>query len=57
MRDFEMGGELGGALESNGNILTSTADKDCDPYSGSWANRGLLCRVYKVSDADQKEVN
>lgn len=56
MRDFEFGGELGGALESNGNILTSTADDYCDPYSGSWANRGLLCRVYKVEEAELKEV-
>ena len=54
MRDIPLGGELGGALESNGNMLTSTADEHCDPYSGSWANRGLLCRVYKV---DSKEVN
>jgi thiosulfate reductase / polysulfide reductase chain A len=40
--------ELGGCLESNTNVLTSVADEDCDPIGGSWANKGLLCRVYKV---------
>ena len=48
--------ELGGCLESNTNVLTSTADEDCDPLSGSWANRGLLCKVYKVDGSDKKEV-
>jgi anaerobic selenocysteine-containing dehydrogenase len=47
--------ELGGYLESNTNVLTSTADEDCDPLSGTWANRGLLCRVYKVNGPDEKE--
>ncbi|MEM5818228.1 MAG: molybdopterin dinucleotide binding domain-containing protein, partial [Desulfitobacterium hafniense] len=47
--------ELGGCLESNTNVLTSTADEDCDPLSGSWANRGLLCKVYKVSSSDRRE--
>jgi anaerobic selenocysteine-containing dehydrogenase len=42
--------ELGGCLESNTNVLTSVADEHCDPLSGTWANRGLLCRVYKVDD-------
>ena len=49
--------ELGGCLESNANILTSSADEDCDPYSGAWANRGLLCRVYKVEASDLKGEN
>lgn len=40
--------DLGGCLESNTNVLTSTADEHCDPIGGSWANRGLLCKVYKV---------
>ena len=40
--------ELGGCLESNTNVLTSTSDEDCDPISGTWANRGLLCRIFKV---------
>ena len=48
--------ELGGYLESNTNVLTSVADEDCDPMSGTWANRGLLCRVYKVNDLAAKEV-
>jgi len=46
--------EMGGCLESNTNVLTSVADEDCDPISGSWANRGLLCKVYKVADSDIK---
>ncbi len=44
--------ELAGCLESNANVLTSTADEHCDPMSGTWANRGLLCRVYKVIGKD-----
>ena len=47
--------ELGGCLESNTNILTSCDDDDCDPMSGSWANRGLLCKVYKVTAENEKE--
>ncbi|SEA30229.1 Anaerobic selenocysteine-containing dehydrogenase [Desulfuromusa kysingii] len=46
--------DLGGVLESNCNVLTSTEDKDCDQYGGSWANRGLLCKVYKVTEANTK---
>ncbi len=49
--------ELGGCLESNTNVLTSTADEDCDPMSGTWANRGLLCKVYKVDGFGGKEAN
>ena len=37
-----------GCLESNVNVLTSVDDEHCDPIGGSWANRGLLCKVYKV---------
>jgi anaerobic selenocysteine-containing dehydrogenase len=44
--------ELGGAIESNTNVLTSGAHEHCDPLGGSWANRGLLCKVYKVNDAN-----
>lgn len=48
--------ELGGCLESNTNVLTSTRDEDCDPISGTWANRGLLCKIYKVNSSNGKEV-
>ena len=44
--------ELGGCLESNTNVLTSTSDEHCDPISGTWANKGLLCKVYKVNGPD-----
>jgi len=37
-----------GCTESNANVLTDVSDAACDPLGGSWANRGLLCRVYKV---------
>jgi thiosulfate reductase/polysulfide reductase chain A len=47
--------ELGGCLEANTNVLTNTDDQHCDPLGGSWANRGLLCRVYKVEDATGKD--
>jgi anaerobic selenocysteine-containing dehydrogenase len=36
-----------GVLESNANVLTATEEEQCDPISGTWANRGLLCKVYK----------
>ena len=39
--------------QSNSNVLTSGAPEFCDPKSGSWANRGLLCRVYKVEEEDK----
>lgn len=42
-----------GCLESNVNVLTSVDDDHCDPASGSWANRGLLCKVYKCGYMDK----
>ncbi|MGV8084266.1 MAG: molybdopterin-dependent oxidoreductase [Coriobacteriia bacterium] len=36
-----------GVLDSNTNALTPSSDDMCCPMSGTWANRGLLCRVYK----------
>ncbi|MDR0888702.1 MAG: molybdopterin-dependent oxidoreductase, partial [Coriobacteriales bacterium] len=44
-----------GCLTSNVNVLTSTDAEHCDPIGGSWANRGLLCRVYKVGAWDKTE--
>jgi anaerobic selenocysteine-containing dehydrogenase len=41
-----------GCLESNVNVLTSVDDEHCDPIGGSWANRGLLCKVYKATVTD-----
>lgn len=42
-----------GCLESNVNVITSVDDEHCDPIGGSWANRGLLCKVYKVKEGDE----
>ncbi len=39
-----------GVLESNTNVLTAASFEDCDPISGTWACRGLRCRVYKVQE-------
>lgn len=36
-----------GVLESNTNILTLADEDKCDSISGTWACRGLLCRVYR----------
>ena len=41
-----------GCLESNVNVLTSVDAEHCDPMGGSWANRGLLCKVYKCTELD-----
>ncbi len=43
-----------GCLESNVNTLTSVDAEHCDPMGGSWANRGLLCKVYKCTDIDHE---
>jgi anaerobic selenocysteine-containing dehydrogenase len=42
-----------GCLESNVNVLTSVDDEHCDPIGGSWANRGLLCKVYRCEIWDE----
>ena len=34
--------------------MTSVDNEHCDPIGGSWSNRGLLCKVYKCTDADLK---
>lgn len=43
-----------GCLESNVNVLTSVDDEHCDPMGGSWANRGLMCKVYKVTEENER---
>ncbi len=42
-------------LQSNANVLTGATPDLCDPMSGSWANRGLLCRVSKANGAKPGE--
>ncbi|UCH07549.1 MAG: hypothetical protein JSV55_00695 [Deltaproteobacteria bacterium] len=44
------GGEpsLHGFLESNANVLTLDEPDSCDPLTGGWCNRALLCRVYRA---------
>jgi thiosulfate reductase/polysulfide reductase chain A len=39
---------LRGAWQSNANVLTLDDPEVCDPLSGGWALRALLCKVYKV---------
>ncbi len=46
--------DLYGLWQSNCNVLTSGTPEYCDPMSGSWANRGLLCKVYKVKQEDSR---
>jgi anaerobic selenocysteine-containing dehydrogenase len=43
-----------GCLQSNTNVLTSVDDEHCDPIGGSWANRGLMCKVYKCTELELK---
>lgn len=46
------GGEpdLHGVWESNANVLTANDEEFLDPMTGGWANRALLCRVYRVTE-------
>ena len=39
---------LHGLFDSNANVLTMDHPDICDPLTGGWCNRALLCRVYKV---------
>jgi len=41
---------LHGVWESNANVLTLDDPDACDPLTGGWQNRALLCRVYKAQD-------
>jgi thiosulfate reductase/polysulfide reductase chain A len=39
---------LRGAWQSNANVLTQDDPEFCDPLTGGWCLRALLCKVYKV---------
>jgi anaerobic selenocysteine-containing dehydrogenase len=39
---------LFGSFESNANLLTIDDPDGCDPLTGGWCNRGLLCKIYKA---------
>jgi len=39
---------LFGVFQSNANVLTPDGDEFCDPLTGGWPSRALLCKVYKV---------
>jgi anaerobic selenocysteine-containing dehydrogenase len=39
---------LHGVFESNANVLTLDDLEACDPLSGGWQTRALLCKIYKV---------
>jgi len=40
---------LHGLWQSNANVLTMDEPDACDPLTGGWPMRALLCRVYKVT--------
>ncbi len=40
---------LFGVFQSNANVLTPDGDEFCDPLTGGWASRALLCKVYRVT--------
>ena len=39
---------LHGLWESNANVLTIDDPESCDPLTGGWYARGMLCKVYKA---------
>ena len=39
---------LHGLWESNANVLTPDDPETCDPLTGGWQTRGLLCKIYKA---------
>jgi len=41
---------LHGLWQSNANVLTMDDPDTCDPLSGGWPLRALLCKVYKVQN-------
>ena len=43
---------LHGVWQSNANVLTLDEPDACDPISGGWALRALLCKVYKVQTCE-----
>jgi thiosulfate reductase/polysulfide reductase chain A len=45
---------LHGLWQSNANVLTMDDPDICDPISGGWALRALLCKVYKVQNPEYK---
>lgn len=40
---------LHGLWDSNANVLTMDDPDTCDPLTGGWPSRALLCKVYKVT--------
>ena len=42
---------LHGLWQSNANVLTMDDPDTCDPLTGGWPARALLCKVYKVRTA------
>ncbi len=53
-RDWNDPDQPFGCLESNTNVITSVDDEHCDPLTGCWANRGLMCKVYKCTAIDHE---
>jgi thiosulfate reductase / polysulfide reductase chain A len=45
---------LHGLWHSNANVLTMIDLDSCDPVTGGWPMRGLLCKVYKALSREPK---
>lgn len=43
---------LCGAFVSNANVLTDDNPDLLDPVCGNWANRGLLCKIYRCEEPE-----
>ena len=43
---------LHGLWQSNANVLTMDDPDACDPLTGGWPVRALLCKVYKVKTSE-----
>jgi thiosulfate reductase/polysulfide reductase chain A len=43
---------LFGVFQSNANVLTPDGAEFCDPLTGGWPSRALLCKVYRAEGAE-----
>ena len=43
-----------GVFDSNANVLTDDAYETLDPKTGQWVTRGMLCKIYPVTDGTDR---